>query len=357
MSILIIIVSLFVLIFLHELGHFIFAKRYGVKVEEFGLGIPPRLYGKKIGETIYSINWLPLGGFVKLYGEDRKIDDERSFSSKPIYQRAIILFAGIAAFFVIAFLIFSVLAAVGHRASVPEEKVIEEDLYGQVDITTTGIAPGSPAAEAGIEVGDVLVAIDGQVVEKPRKVRAMMEERKGEETELTVVRGGESVNISLIPREDPPEGEGAVGIVMDLTTEKRYPLYLAPIRGAVMTGETALFTVRSFGFLLSSFFTETSTLDIIGGPVAIVSIGAGSVTAGLSWFLHFIGTITVIFAIFNLFPIPALDGGRLFILAIEKIKGGPIPEKTEVGMIAISMIILLGVMAIVTYSDIMKMWF
>ncbi len=354
---LIAILSIFALIFFHELGHFIFAKRYGVRVEEFGIGLPPRIFGKKVGETIYSLNWIPLGGFVKLYGEDRKINDPKSFSSKTIYQRAVILFAGIAAFFAIAFIIFSVLSAVGYRASITEEEVERRGIYNEVDIIISNVVSGSPAGEAGVMPGDILFEVEEKEIKKLKDAQEVIEDNEGEETKVGILRGGEPLFFSMIPREDPPEGEGAIGIEMDLVIEKKHPLYIAPIQGAVLTGNMTFLTVRGFGMLISSIFTEKSTLDMIGGPVAIVDIGAGTVTAGVSSFLQFLGMITIALAIFNLLPIPALDGGRLFLLGIEKIKGAPVPEKVEVGLTTVSFILLLTLMAIVTYNDIVTRWF
>ncbi len=351
-SILIIILSLVILIFLHELGHFLLAKKYGVRVEEFGIGIPPRLFGKKIGETIYSLNWIPLGGFVKLYGEDRKVDDERSFSSKPLYQRALIVFGGVAAFFVIAFFIFSIQSVIGIRTIAGGEDSMGE-VVGNPEIVITGVVDESPAKEAGIQGGDVLFEIDGKEIETTEEVKMFLKEKSGKETEVVVQRGEERVSFLLVPREEYTEGEGAVGIAMAMTVVEKYPLYYAPVKGASMTAGMTLMVFRGFGMLFTSLFTgESLPLGMeIGGPVAIVGIGAGAFTRGLSDFLQFLGAITVSLAVLNILPIPALDGGRLAFLAIEKIKGNPISEKLEYGLNATFFFLLIGLMIFITFKD------
>ncbi len=350
-SILIIIASIVALIFFHELGHFLFAKKYGVRVEEFGIGIPPRIFGKKIGETIYSLNLIPLGGFVKLFGEDVKVDNERSFSSKPIYQRAIILFAGVAAFFIIAFLIFSVYSVVGIRVPVEEEKV---EMYANSEVFIIEVIKESPAAGAGIIPGDVLLEIDEEKIIKPSQAVLLLGEKKGKEIDVKILRGQEEFLFSLTPRVEYTEKEGSLGLAMVITTSKKYPLYYAPIKGAIMTGETAYSIISSmYNVIASSISGEELPPGMrVGGPVAIVQFGRGAVSRGFSDFLQFLGLITVSLAILNILPIPALDGGRLMFLLIEKIKGSPISEKLEYGLNAGFFLLLMGVLIAVTYSDI-----
>jgi regulator of sigma E protease len=353
-NILIIVFSLLLLIFFHELGHFLFAKKYGVKVEEFGIGIPPRIFGKKVGETIYSINLFPLGGFVKLLGEDSRVDDERSFSSKPIYQRAIIISAGVAAFFVIAFLIFSLYAAVGVRVPITEEEVA---LYENSDVFIVNVIENSPAEAVGITPGDILLEIDNNLIKKPSDAALILEEKKGEEIAVKILRGKEESVFSITPREDYKENEGALGIAMVITASKKYPPYEAPFRGALMTWETTVSILSSIYEFIASRITgkELPPGVRVGGPVAIVQFGTGAFSRGFSDFLQFLGLITVSLAILNILPIPALDGGRLMFLAIEKIKGSPISEKMEYGLNAAFFFLLMGVLIIVTYSDIALM--
>jgi regulator of sigma E protease len=349
-TVLFIIFCLVILIVFHELGHFLMAKKFGVEVEEFGVGIPPRVFGKKIGETIYSLNWIPLGGFVKLHGEDEKIDDEKSFSTKPIYQRALIVSAGVVAFFIIAFFIFSLYFAIGVRVVVDENTNINEISNPEIIITST--LKNSPAEEAGIKKGDKLLAIDGTATETFEDVEMLLKEKETEEVNIKINRNGEEIILSAFPRESENE-EGALGIAMLMTAEKEYPLYRAPIEGAVMTWKMTSSVLKGFYLLFKSLFTSGAIPKgmEIGGPVAIVNFGADAFSRGLSDFLYFLGAITVSLAVLNILPIPALDGGRLVFLAIEKIKGGPIPEKLEYGLNAIFFVLLLCLMVLITFKD------
>ncbi len=355
MTILFIILTLLILITLHELGHFLVAKKYNVKVEEFGIGIPPRAWGKKIGETIYSINWIPLGGFVRMYGEEKKANDERSFSSKPVYQRALIVFAGIAAFFVIAFLVFSLYAFFGVRTLVTDGVIGDDMKNPQVIVMET--QENSPAKEAGIEMGDILLEIEGEKVESPEEVISFIEERKGEEINMLLDRRGKEVSTSFVLREESSEEEGLAGIAMVLTAEKSYPFYYAPVKGAMLTGEVTFMVVKGFGSLLYSAVTATPLPPgmEVGGPVAIVDIGAGAFERGINDFLNFVGLITISLAIVNSLPIPALDGGRLLFLAIEKIKGVPVSEKLESAMISSSFVLLIALIIFITIRDIIHL--
>jgi len=347
MNILIVILSIFLLIFLHELGHFIFAKRYGVRVDEFGIGIPPRIIGKKIGETIYSLNWIPLGGFVRLHGENGGEDDERSFSQKPIYQRAVILFAGVAAFFVVAAVLFSFVSFSGVLVGVSDE---EEAADAKVIITS--VVPDSPAEEAGLVAGDVIEKAEGENISKVGQLISLIE--GADKVDLTVSRGEEKIGFSISPRPDPPEEEGAIGITMARAVEERSSLYMAPVDGTMMMANTTKMVVFGFYTVLHSLATGTELpheMDV-GGPVRIVEVGAESMERGFMDYINFVGLISVSLAVLNILPIPALDGGRIFFLGIEKVKGSPIPEKVEQGLNAFFFLLLITLMIVVTFKDI-----
>ncbi len=348
-TIFIIIASLLALIFFHELGHFLLAKKFGVKVEEFGIGIPPRIFGKKIGETIYSINLLPLGGFVKLYGEDKAVNDNRSFSSKPLYQRAWIIFGGVAAFFIIAFIIFSLYSGMTGKTSVLGN---EGGHFGDSKIVIREIVSDSPAEEVGLREGDILLEIDGKEADARESVIFLLSSKEGEETEIVVQRGEEVLSFSLMPRVDYSKDEGAVGIAMTEVFPK-YPLYLAPIYGAKMTGETTFMTISGFTMLISSIIPGVDLPDEmrVGGPVVIVNIGADFYDQGFQDYLGFLGIITISLAVLNILPIPALDGGRLVFLAIEGIKGRPLPESIEYGLNTIFFFLLIVLMIFITLND------
>lgn len=345
MNIIFIIFCLVVLIIIHELGHFLVAKKFDVKVEEFGVGLPPRAFGKKIGETIYSLNWIPLGGFVKLLGEDEKVDDKRSFSSKPIYQRALIVVAGVFAFFVMAFFIFTANAMVGLREVVTEENI---DMVSDENLFVFSVFENSLAEKSGLKAGDRLLKIDDKDITDYKDEKFFT----GKETSKIIIdRRGEEKEIT-IPLLEKEEGD-FLGMSVYQTGERKYSFFPAIIKGATMTGKMTYSVVYGFFLLFKSLLTSASVPQgmEVGGPVAIVGFGVDAFSRGLSDFLYFLGAITISLAVLNILPLPALDGGRLMFLAVEKIKGSPIPEKVEYGLNALFFVLLLGLMLLVTFKD------
>ncbi len=355
MNFILVILSLVILIVIHEFGHFIFAKKYGVRVDEFGVGIPPRLFGKKIGETIYSLNMIPLGGFVRLYGEDGASGnniDEDSFAGKPIYQRAIILFAGVASFFVISAVVFSIVSFMGVRIVMGEGDFGPQ--WSDKQIVIVGVSPSSPAEKAGIKQGDYLSKIDGEEITSMDDAVLYLSEKEGQLLEISVTRESEEISFLLTPRTEYGEDEGAVGIKMLSTAKKRYPLYAAPVQGVVMTGRITKNVVFGFSSAIYHLFSEGSLPPgmEVGGPVKIVEMGAVQLDNGFVDYLYFVGLISISLAVLNIIPIPALDGGRLLFLGVEKVKGSAISPALEKGLNAFFFLLLITLMIFVTFQDI-----
>jgi len=253
------ILSLLVLV--HEFGHFFVAKRAGMKVEEFGLGLPPRAWGVKIGETLYSINWLPFGGFVKILGEsgdDRK--NPRSFSAKPFWKRFLVLFAGVSMNFLLASYLLMLGFTSGLPAVVTTEDIIENRVgnFTDLKVQIMSVAPGSPAEEAGLALGDTIRELnyfeDGILKVFPisfsDRLAELIEAKRGEEIVLVVARGVDTFDITVVPRITPPEGEGAIGISMAQTVILIYPFYEAIWRGFAETVKITGFIVVSFANII-----------------------------------------------------------------------------------------------------------
>jgi len=348
-SILILVVaflSLIVLMVIHEFGHFIIAKKFGVKVEEFGIGYPPRIVGKKIGETIYSINWIPLGAFVKIYGETGGVDDLRSFANLKIWQRVLIVIGGVAAFWITAIIIFSIVFAMG--ADLP---VSDNDVSGLTNpqVKVVLVSEGSPASMAGLKIADAIkyIKVEGVdiQIDKIADFQKITTENKGKEITLTINRGGENFNVNLTPRVDPPAGQGAVGIGLErmATLIKKTSWYSAPIQGTVYTWQTTINALKGLYVTFKDLFSGKGAPEgaSFAGPLGITVFLANAASYGAGFFLYFIGMISVFIAIFNLFPIPALDGGKLIFLLIEKIKGKPVSIKVEQGITVVFFIILI----------------
>lgn len=348
-TLLVFILTLSVLVLAHELGHYVMAKRAGIKVEEFGFGFPPKIWSKKIGETVWSINALPIGGFVRLYGEslDEKVKDQRwAFWGQSKLARTGVIAGGVIANFLLAVVIF---AAAYSVLGIPE----------QTDtVRIVGVSEGSPAAQAGVQEGDVVERLGGEAIDSLEEFTGLAGDLGGEEVSLVINRNGEDMSLAVRPRETPPEGEGPLGVVVSNTEMVFYPWWQRPFRGAVEGFKEA---IAWAGLILSGLKTMVSDLVLRGqvpkdvaGPVGILQI-SGTVAQGGAWaILQFIGILSVNLAIVNFLPFPALDGGRfLFILYELVTKRKPSPEFDRkintAGMVA-----LLALAAVITVNDLVR---
>ena len=360
MTIAIVLASFLALIILHELGHYLFAKKYGVKVEEFGIGLPPRLIDKKIGETIYSLNLLPLGAFVRLEGEEQAIAGPRSFSAKPIWQRMVIVAAGVVAFWIVAALIFT---GLGATSGIPTG-IGDEETQGVVNpkVQILGVAKDSPAHLAGIELGDSIVRMESlgsNISIEPTKVaeiQSFTNSVKGEEIILTLQRGEDISEVTLMPRVDPPNGEGAMGVALTRTAFVKYTLLEAPLQGVVRTGKLTLEIVSSLSGLVVNLVSGKGVPAGVEfmGPVGILHLLTNSLSLGIPHFLSFFAVLAVYLAIFNALPIPVVDGGKLVFLGIEAIRKKPVSELWEKRVSAVVFVLLITMMIWVTIKDVIR---
>ncbi len=331
-----------VLVVIHELGHFAVAKFFKVKVNEFGVGFPPKLFGWKKGETEYTLNALPLGGFVRLEGEDESTGP-RSFSSKSPGVRAAILGAGSFMNAVLAVAIFAALFMIPRDVTVGD--VVIED-----------VSPNSPAAEVGIAPGDRIVAVDGDPVDSIRDVSAGITRNLGVDLSLQLQRAGQTRNVTLIPRWRPPEGEGNVGVRLGLENQRTETLSYYPWeavgKGALQVVEVLTLTWRSISHWL---FRDAPTP--FSGPVGIVSGSKEAVDiAGLDALIPLAALLSISLAIFNILPIPALDGGRLLFVIIEIIRRGKkIPAEKERLVHMLGFALLITIVLMVSYNDIARL--
>lgn len=358
LTIIIAFVSLIGLIVLHEFGHFITAKKFGVKVEEFGIGYPPRLFGKKIGETIYSLNLLPFGAFVKMPGEVGQTDDPGSFSGQPVWKRALIAFAGVLSFWLIAAILFSTVFVMGTPLAVSDE-----ENHNLVDprVQIAAISADSPAAEAGIRPGDTIIKLkaessDFKDVNKVKEVQEFTSAHLGEEIILTIQRGKETFDAKLVPRVSPPQGEGPIGVALIRTALKSYPWWAAPWQGIMATGGLTLAVIQGYSQATSNIVQGLPSGVQIMGPVGIFHLFTQASQLGINYFLQFIGMIAVYIALFNILPIPAVDGGKLLFLGIEAVRKKPISEKTEQNLSAFFFGLLILLMILVTIKDIARIF-
>lgn len=344
-AILIGILALSLIILTHELGHFIAAKATDVRVEEFGIGFPPRLWSFKIGETVYSLNAIPFGGFNRLAGEeDPKVP--RSLASKGVGTRLLILSAGSLMNIVLALVLFSLIFMIPHQVSF--EPVVVAD-----------VAPGSPAYEAGIAPGDKIIAIADKPVNSFAELQRYIQLNLGQEITVGVERGELLYTVNLTPRWNPPEGEGAMGITLDteaaqagqVITTSREPFWRAIPLGVQTMWESTLLYKNG----LIAAITGVASAELTG-PIGIAQMtGEVTLNAGVRPLLEFTGLISMIVGIMNLLPLPALDGGRLVFVVIEWIRHGKRVSPQVEGMVhLIGFALLMILMLVVTYQDIAR---
>lgn len=357
MSILIFILILMVLVLIHEAGHFFVAKKLGIKVEEFGFGFPPRAFSFKRGETTYSINWLPIGGFVKLYGEDKagggKIgkadkpikDIGRAFFARPPWQRFLVVVAGVVMNFALATIIVSYLFGVA-GVSVPGDRVVIID-----------IAASSPAQEAGLSSGDTIVSVNNVSLTNPQQLTDYTGKHLGEQLELVIEKKeGQTEVIELTPRTDYPEGQGPMGVSVGSNVEiKKYPWYEAPVIGIQESFKRSWLIITGLGQTISQMATKGEVPQGIAGPVGIAQLTGQFVKVGPLAVLDLVAFLSLNLAILNVLPIPALDGGRLFFIITEMVTRKKVNQKFEGYAHAVGMIVLLGLIALITFHDVSRL--
>ncbi len=329
------------LILAHELGHFVTAKASRVRVDEFGLGFPPRLLSIKRGGTRYSLNAIPLGGFVKMAGEeDPKVTG--SLASKSIGTRLLILSAGSLMNALLPLLLFSIAFMVPH-----------DTLAGQVMVEE--IATSSPAASAGIESGDVILSINEKPVRNINDLQRNIYLNLGKEITLLIKHSDSTTeDIGVIPRWSPPEGEGAIGVAVRLlnptVVSQRYPFWKAIPMGVSECIEA--FVIFKNGIL--SMIIGTTPVAV-AGPVGIAQITAEVAKAGISPLLEFAAFLSINLALINIFPLPALDGGRIVFVLLEWVRRGKrISPKIENVVHLAGFILLMAAILIITYQDIIR---
>jgi regulator of sigma E protease len=342
MNILAFLPILSIMMFVHELGHFITARMFGITVQEFGFGLPPRLWGYRRKGVIYSINWIPFGAFVKMLGEEDPTAPG-SFASKPRWVRAIVLAAGSIMNFMLAVVAFSMVYLVGVPRLTPD---------GSVQLTA--IAPDSPALVAGLQAGDTIVSFDGQ----PTSVQAFRDatqQHLDQPIQLTVQRGNDQFNTSLTPRSAPPEGQGAIGVVLGANDIARSNVFEALALGFEQT-------MRAIGatFMIPKMLIEGAIAPqdarLIGlpGMARLTSEAVDYAVDTGFWYPIFIltGLFSAGLAVANMLPIPALDGGRLFFVLLEWIRGRRVPPEREAAYHFVGIVVLLTLMIIISINDI-----
>ncbi|KKS06600.1 MAG: hypothetical protein A2418_00910 [Candidatus Brennerbacteria bacterium RIFOXYC1_FULL_41_11] len=343
------------LIFIHELGHFLVARKSGMAVEEFGFGMPPKIFGKKYGDTVYSINLIPFGGFVRIKGESAAGNsyDADAFLGRPAWQRLFVVLAGVFMNFLLGFSIFWGLFTVGTDVALDQSN---RALAKNLSIGVLEVAKDSPAFTAGLKPGDRIYKLssDDQI---------FTDFNEGKFIELTKQFAGQEISLSLIdkedvlvvPRIDPPQGEGSLGIAIAQIGTVKYPITTAFSRALDHSFSASVFMFEAAGNVLKNAFFK-GDIQNLSGPIGIVNMTASSLDAGFSQTLGFMALISLNLAVFNLLPLPALDGGRIVFVLWEMISKKPVPQKYETWVHSIGMFLLLGLLLLVTIGDLKRLF-
>lgn len=371
-TIILFIVILSILVFVHEMGHFMTARFFGVKAEEFGFGFPPRAWGifktkegkwknvkgaKQVEEevpgTIYSVNWVPLGGFVKIKGENGEDEGPESFASKKIWQRAIILLAGVTMNIVLA----AVLISFGYMIGLPQ--ALGDDISSMAKIENEQIQivqvlTNTPAQAANIKMGDVINNINGVEFAKYEELQAFVAERTGEELIYNIKRGDEVMNINVVPAIIEETGVGGIGVAIAETGIVSYPWYLSIWEGIATTIFTTWAIIVAFYDLLKGIFIGQGVSADIAGPIGIAALTGQVAKMGFIYILQFTAILSINLAIINAFPFPALDGGRILFLIIEKLKGSPVKREIEAVVHNVGFALLMLLVLVVTFKDVAR---
>lgn len=340
-------ISLISLLVLHEFGHFIMAKKFGVEVQEFGIGYPPRIIGKKFKDTIYSLNLLPFGAFVKI--------DEKKLNQKPIWQRAIVLIAGIVSFWLISIILISIIFSAGAPIQVLDEEN-QGIINPKVQIIT--IVPDSPAKQAGLQAGDIITELRitdyALRITKVSQVQDFTEQHKGKEITLTIKRQTEkhALKVNLTPRISVPSGQGPMGVGLARIAIKKYSLLQAIPNAVLTTFRMTWQIVLGFLEMFKNLVLRKPIQAELVGPIGIFDIFVQAGNLGVIYFLQTLVLISLHIAVINALPIPVTDGGRLLFLGIEKIRKKPLDEKTEQKINTVFFALLIALMVFVTIKDI-----
>ncbi len=366
-AIFVFILILSVLIFVHEFGHFILAKKTGVKVEEFCIGFPPRIWKKKKGETLYSIGAIPFGGFNKLYGEideqNKYINDPKSFAAKPPRVRALIVCGGVAANILLAVIVFYFLLGFSGFQSQQSLLYDYQFPFGEQQnfVMISAVAENSSAEKMGINAQDIVIKGNGTEFSNSEEFISFIGKHKGEEITLRVKNlfKEEERNINITPRAEPPEGEGALGVALGDIAQISYPGLLEKAAVGFLHSFNILhYSCSGLGHLTKLSFQKGDIEPLsssVGGPLIILKI-ASTMEMSLENILRLLAFISLALAFFNILPIPALDGGKLVFLGIEAIRKKPVPVKIEQNITVFFFGLLILLMILVTFKDIQRLF-
>ena len=373
------ILGLSVLVFAHVRGHFWTARRLGVKAEEFGFGFPPRAFGfykdingrwrhfwggraldklpagQEPSGTVYSLNWLPIGGFVRIKGEngEGKLEPD-SFASKALWRRAAILAAGVAMNIILAAGLLSIGYMIGLSQSLDDVKSSARVTKAEVVVMES--LADSPAQKAGLQPGDVILAVDGQAIDSSEGLQNLVASKNGIATDFLIKNNNQEKHLTITPEIISDTGKAGIGVSIYASGTVRYPFFIAIWEGIKLTGIMFWMIILAFAVLIKDLFVGASVSGQVAGPVGIATLTGQVASLGFAYLLQFMALLSLNLALINILPFPALDGGRLLFLLLEKFKGKPIRQSVEAWIHTVGFWLLILLIIFVTYKDIARLF-
>jgi len=367
---------LVLLVVVHELGHAIVARRNGVVVEEFGIGFPPRAWSKKLKNGIlFSLNWLPLGGFVKLQGEHDAAMKKGDYGAATFWQKTKILLAGVGINWLVAAGLLSILAWTGLPKIIPNQFSVPGDTtVVKQPVEITAVAKDSPAAKAGLKIGDQVLRFGGEPVPTAESLSQQSKAKKGQKIEVIYSRSGEEHSAAVQLRRTNDDQQGYLGVGSG-QREQTQSSWSAPLVGIVTTGQFTLVTLQGLGDLVANLASgivlqfspdnavrEQAHADLstagnsVAGPIGILgTIFPAAEQAGLTQLVFLTAIISLTLAVMNILPIPALDGGRWFVTALYRLRKVPLTKEKEEQIQGTGFLVLMSLVVIITIADVAKL--
>jgi len=352
-TILIFIGVLGLLVLVHELGHFIAAKKAGCYVEEFGIGFPPKLFQIKRGETNYTINLLPLGGYVKIRGENGEdTDDPRSFVNQSFAWKTLIISAGVLMNVLLGYILLTIGLMVGVPTLLSDDSIDRFAKITNEKVQIVQLLPESPAVGAELQLGDFITSVDGQNISNTKSLSDALNKEGVNQVSLGIVRGREEIYIDIIPSELEQLQRKGIGVGLAETATIAYPWYVAPYYGLKQTLYILWLIIAAFASLIASFVQGAGVTADIAGPIGIAVITGEVAKQGIIQLLQFTALLSLNLAIINIIPFPALDGGRLALILLEKIRKKKLNIKFEYWIHTLGFTALIILIIVVTARDI-----
>lgn len=353
LAILAFILILSVLILIHEFGHFIVARRNGILVDEFAFGFPPRLWSIKKGDTTYALNAIPIGGYVKMKGEDSAEKGDDSFSQKSIWIRIKVIVAGVTLNLLLGiFLIFLGFFTVGMPQGL-DQQLLTGAIISDKKVIITQVQNDFPAKEAGLKSGDMILGVNNLSVSEIQNVQEYVSANLNQELIIKIQRSGEEKEIKTTTKVDE-NGKPRIGIAMAQSGVVKYP-FVSAVKAGFLGAYNVCSSIIGFigGLIFGAVSVETAK-ESVGGPIAIFNIVEQATSLGLAYFISIFAMLSITLAVMNILPFPALDGSRLVFLVIEKFRGRAMASHIEGTIHTIGFAVLLLLMAVITYNDIMR---